>query len=73
MRFAKGGELGYVEGQNVTIEFRWAEGQFERLAALADDLVRRRVAASIPAEFSKVRSLLTCHFCNRQNSMLPSI
>lgn len=36
-------ELGYVEGQNVAIEFRWAEGRNDRLAALANDLVRRSV------------------------------
>jgi ABC-type uncharacterized transport system substrate-binding protein len=34
---------GYVEGQNLTIEFRWAEGQYDRLPALVADLVRRRV------------------------------
>jgi putative tryptophan/tyrosine transport system substrate-binding protein len=37
-------ETGYIEGRNVGIEFRWAEGQYDRLPTLADDLVRLRVA-----------------------------
>jgi putative ABC transport system substrate-binding protein len=37
-------EAGYVEGQNVAFEYRWAENQYERLEALAAELVRRNVA-----------------------------
>ena len=37
-------EAGYVEGQNVTVEYHWLEGQYDRLPALMADLVRRRVA-----------------------------
>src|SRR5262245_30649110 len=37
-------ESGYVEGQNVTIEYRWADGQYDRLPAMVGDLVQQKVA-----------------------------
>jgi len=37
-------EIGYVEGENLAIEYRWAENQIDQLPALASELVRRRVA-----------------------------
>jgi putative ABC transport system substrate-binding protein len=46
--FRKGlGETGYQEGQNVSLEFRWAEGQYTRFGELAADLVRRRVSVIV--------------------------
>jgi ABC-type uncharacterized transport system substrate-binding protein len=43
-------DSGYVEGESVAIEYRWAGGQIDRLAALAADLVRRKVAMIVAAQ-----------------------
>src|SRR5262245_61524305 len=49
-------ETGYVEGQNLTIEYRWAENRHDRLSALAADLVRQRcvviIAGGVDAAFA---------------------
>ena len=56
-------EAGYAEGQNVTIEYRWADNQYERLPALATDLVNRRVnvifanTPSIPAALAATKTI----------------
>jgi putative tryptophan/tyrosine transport system substrate-binding protein len=56
-------EAGYAEGQNVTIEYRWADNQYERLPALAADLVNRRVnvifanSPSIPVALAATKTI----------------
>jgi putative ABC transport system substrate-binding protein len=50
-------QTGYVEGQSVAVEYRWAEGHNDRLPALAADLVRRRVAVLIASTTPSVLAL----------------
>ena len=41
-------ETGYIVGENAAVEYRWAEGQYDRIPDMADDLVRRQVAVLAP-------------------------
>jgi ABC-type uncharacterized transport system substrate-binding protein len=66
-------ESGFIEGQNIAIEYHWAEGQYERLPTLANELVRRGLAvlvatggepAALAAKSSDVDH--SYRFCNRR-------
>jgi putative ABC transport system substrate-binding protein len=58
--FRKGlNEAGYVEGQNVTVEYHWLAGQYDRLPALAADLVRRQVAVIVTPGMVPTRAAKT--------------
>jgi putative ABC transport system substrate-binding protein len=50
-------ELGYIEGRNIIIEYRYAEGRFERLPALAEELVRLKVEIIVANNFTTVRAV----------------
>ncbi len=56
-------QVGYLEGQNVVVEYRWAEGQYDRLSALAADLVAHHVlgivavAGNAPAQAAKAATI----------------
>ncbi|MFZ0064740.1 MAG: ABC transporter substrate binding protein [Pseudolabrys sp.] len=49
-------EVGLIEGHNVEIEFRWAEGQYERLPEMAADLVRHKVAVIVATGITAARA-----------------
>ena len=50
-------ELGYVEGQNLAMDQRWADGQFDRLPSMAAELVRRQVALIIAPDVRHQRQV----------------
>ena len=62
------GEVGYLEGQNVTIDYRWAEGQFNRLPSLVADFVRLRVSL-----IAAPRSIAAALAAKKATSTIPIV
>ena len=60
------GEIGYVDGRNVTIEYRWAEGRLEQYPAMAADLVRRQVSAIVA--LSGIPAVTAAKGCDHDDS-----
>jgi putative ABC transport system substrate-binding protein len=54
-------EAGFVEGQNVRIEYRWADGAYDRLPSLTNDLLSLRVNVIVPFGTSAIRAAKVVH------------
>jgi putative tryptophan/tyrosine transport system substrate-binding protein len=61
-------EIGYVEGRNIAVEYRWAEGDAERLTALAADLVRKKVTVIVA-----LPSILTARAAKAATQSIPVV
>jgi ABC-type uncharacterized transport system substrate-binding protein len=60
-------ELGWVEGQNLTIEWRWAEGSLDRFATLVEEMVR------LPVEVMVVPTLVTAELAQKATTTIPIV